>query len=121
MLLSLAIGQCFGAKPPIRVYNTALTSCLLQVMKEGENFFERQEQFGRVYEDGDFFTFQCQMLKPETIVSVGRAGRGCVPGAAGVCLKALGACAGSSGAVSRMAERWSSRMRLTVTAMLVLV
>ncbi|XP_043204717.1 glycerophosphocholine phosphodiesterase GPCPD1-like [Amphibalanus amphitrite] len=39
----------------------------LAVMKEGENFFQRQQQFGRVYEEGDFFTFQCQMLKPETI------------------------------------------------------
>ena len=42
-------------------------------MKEGENSYRRQEQFGREYQEGDFFTFQCQMLKPETIVSGRRA------------------------------------------------
>jgi len=41
----------------------------LAVMAEGDNFFTQQEQFGREYEQNDFFTFECHMLRPETIRS----------------------------------------------------
>ncbi|XP_037078748.1 glycerophosphocholine phosphodiesterase GPCPD1-like [Pollicipes pollicipes] len=39
----------------------------LAVMQEGETSFKHQGQFGREYLADDFFTFQCQMLKPDTI------------------------------------------------------